>query len=173
MAYAAEEPEAPAHYDFAYAVNEPATGDQKDQHETRDGDQVSGYYRTLDSDGYLRTVNYKSDAVNGFTAEVVREPVSGSAALAPVPTAKVVAKVPVVKPVAPPVVSPLRVTPFVAPSAPIPYASPYYYGSGPSAYPYYGYQPYPYAYSSYPYTYNRQYPFFGQYPASASAAFLK
>lgn len=65
----------PAQYDFNYAVNDPLTGDLKDQRETRAGDDVAGFYRTLDADGLVRTVRYQADAVNGFRAEVVREPV--------------------------------------------------------------------------------------------------
>ena len=156
VAYAAEEePSAPAQYDFAYAVNDPTTGDQKDQQETRNGDDVSGYYRTLDADGSLRTVKYKSDAVNGFTAEVVREPVAGAVA-APVraaPAAVVVPKVAVKPAAVVPVVAP---APVVVPAPAVPYApaapaAPYYFGSA-SVYPYsYGYQPYPYSYGYQPY----------------------
>ena len=131
------EPSAPAQYDFSYAVNDPTTGDQKDQQETRNGDDVTGYYRTVDSDGFLRTVRYKADAVNGFTAEVVREPVSGAAAVPVVAKAATVIKPAVVPVVAPtPYVSPV---PYVAPVAP------YYAG-----YPY-NYQPYSYGYQQYPY----------------------
>jgi len=134
LANAAEEP--PAQYEFAYAVNEPATGDQKDQHETRNGDQVDGYYRTLDADGYVRTVKYKSDAVNGFTAEVIRQPASGGATTVPVPARAV----------------PVKVAPAVPLPSYVPSAS-YYYE--PSVYSY-GYQP-SYSYGSYqPYFYGYQ-----------------
>ncbi|XP_050427257.1 cuticle protein 19.8-like [Adelges cooleyi] len=60
---------------FAYGVNDPATGDLKDQQEVRVGDSVSGRYRTLDADNFLRTVNYKADDLNGFTADVLRQPI--------------------------------------------------------------------------------------------------
>ncbi|XP_025416201.1 larval cuticle protein A2B-like [Sipha flava] len=163
--YAAEEPSAPAQYDFTYAVNDPSTGDQKDQQETRNGDDVTGYYRTLDSDGYVRTVKYRADAVNGFTAEVIREP-TGATVPVPVaaPAVPVVAKA-VVKPV---IAAP---APYVAPVPYVPAApavAPYYYGS--SAYPYnyqpysYGYQPYPYSAAYSPYSYS-QYPFNSAYTA--------
>lgn len=36
------EPEAPANYDFGYAVSDPHTGDSKSQQETRHGDAVQG-----------------------------------------------------------------------------------------------------------------------------------
>lgn len=155
-----DEPSAPAQYDFSYAVNDPTTGDQKDQQESRNGDDVTGYYRTLDSDGFLRTVRYKSDAVNGFTAEVVREPVSGAVAAVPI----VAKAATVIKPVVAPAVAP--VVPYVAPVPYVASPAPYYFGS--SGYPYnyqpysYGYQPYPYGAAYSPYSYG-QYAYNGQY----------
>ncbi|XP_050525403.1 pupal cuticle protein Edg-84A-like [Daktulosphaira vitifoliae] len=64
---------------FAYGVSDGKTGDLKDQQETRDGDTVSGYYRVNDPDGFVRTVYYKADPVNGFSADVKREKSSKSA----------------------------------------------------------------------------------------------
>lgn len=144
----------PSQYEFGYAVNDPITGDQKDQRETKNGDNVSGYYRTLDSDGLLRTVKYKADDVNGFTAEVVREPVPGAAIKAAVPQ---------------------QVTRAHAAPAPAALVSAPYY-LGPSWYGYnnrpsysYGYQPYSAynGYQAYPYSYGYQ-PYYGyrQYPFS-------
>ncbi|XP_050525390.1 larval/pupal rigid cuticle protein 66-like [Daktulosphaira vitifoliae] len=69
---------------FAYGVNDPMTGDHKEHHEVKVGDAVSGFYRTLDADGLMRTVDYKADAFNGFTADVKREPASVAAPVAPV-----------------------------------------------------------------------------------------
>lgn len=163
LASADEVPSPPAHYDFSYAVNDPETGDQKDQQETRNGDDVTGYYRTLDADGYLRTVKYKSDAVNGFTAEVVREQVSG--AVVPTPAAKVAKVTSIVKTVSP------VITPIARPTV-VPYAAPvpsYYQPAIPYQYQYqpsssYGYQPYPYAYAPYAYGGLYPYPYSGQYP---------
>lgn len=172
LVHAAEEPSPPARYAFNYAVNEPITGDQKDQQETRDGDNVDGFYRTVDADGFLRTVKYKADAVNGFTAEVTREPINGAT--------PAVAKA-VVKPAPVPLITPAPVV-VKAPVAPAPAPVPYYFGS--SGYPYnyqpsyqqysygyqpysYGYQPYSYGYQSYPYAYSyNQYPY-GQYSPTA------
>lgn len=146
-------PSAPAQYQFGYAVNDPTTGDQKDQQETRNGDDVTGYYRTVDADGYLRTVRYRSDAVNGFTAQVVREPVPGVAA----PAQKAV--VPAPSAPAPAVVR----VPYAAASAPEPVVVPY--ASSPE--PYY-YSPYAYGYRPYsPHPYGSQYPYFGYYPYSS------
>ncbi|XP_050525414.1 cuticle protein 19-like [Daktulosphaira vitifoliae] len=57
---------------FKYGVNDPNTGDMKDQHEIRspDGNSVSGYYRLLEPDGLMRTVTYTADPINGFRADV-------------------------------------------------------------------------------------------------------
>lgn len=66
---------------FGYAVNDPLTGDNKDQQEVRSGGTVMGYYRLVDADGLTRTVNYQADPVNGFTAQVDRSP--GAAAIVP------------------------------------------------------------------------------------------
>jgi len=51
-------------------VNDPHTGDQKNQWEIRDGDVVKGEYSLVEPDGTLRTVSYTADAVNGFNAVV-------------------------------------------------------------------------------------------------------
>ncbi|CAG7725849.1 unnamed protein product, partial [Allacma fusca] len=50
------QPEAPAQYSFSYNVNDPTTGDQKSQQESRDGDNVSGSYSLVEPDGSVRTV---------------------------------------------------------------------------------------------------------------------
>lgn len=61
-------------YNYAYGVNDPNTGDVKEQQESRGHDQVvSGYYKTLDADGLMRTVNYRADPINGFQAQVDRD----------------------------------------------------------------------------------------------------
>ncbi|KAL5242704.1 hypothetical protein ACI65C_010114 [Semiaphis heraclei] len=64
-----------AGYNVGYGVNDPSTGDIKDQQETKNGDQITGYYRLLDSDGLVRTVNYQSHPLTGFTAQVHRDPI--------------------------------------------------------------------------------------------------
>jgi len=66
---------ASAGYNVGYGVNDPSTGDIKDQQETKNGDQLTGYYRLLDSDGMVRTVNYQSHPLTGFTAQVNRDPI--------------------------------------------------------------------------------------------------
>ncbi|XP_055550560.1 cuticle protein 7-like [Wyeomyia smithii] len=61
-------------YDFSYGVHDEHTGDIKEQHESRQGDQVHGQYSLIDSDGHKRTVQYTADDHNGFNAVVHREP---------------------------------------------------------------------------------------------------
>ncbi|KAI8119235.1 hypothetical protein FF38_10233 [Lucilia cuprina] len=82
------EVEAPAHYDFSYSVHDDHTGDVKSQTESRKGDVVHGQYTLIDADGYLRTVDYTSDAHNGFNAVVRRDPL-GHKVKAIAPVAKV------------------------------------------------------------------------------------
>ncbi|XP_018791339.1 PREDICTED: larval cuticle protein A2B-like isoform X4 [Bactrocera latifrons] len=71
-------------YKFSYGVDDKLTGDSKSQVEERDGDVVHGEYSLIDADGYKRTVQYTSDAVNGFNAVVNREPLVKAVAVAPV-----------------------------------------------------------------------------------------
>lgn len=60
----------PAKYKFNYAVNDPYTGDEKQQYEERDGDEVKGTYSLKEADGTTRVVEYKADKINGFNAVV-------------------------------------------------------------------------------------------------------
>lgn len=53
-------------YSFSYDVQDALTGDNKSQHETRNGDNVEGHYSLIDADGVKRTVHYTADPVNGF-----------------------------------------------------------------------------------------------------------
>ena len=69
-------PEAPANYDFNYAVNEPLTGDVKSQQEKAVNGVIHGSYQMNDADGFLRTVEYTADDINGFQANVRREPLN-------------------------------------------------------------------------------------------------
>ncbi|CAB3371710.1 Hypothetical predicted protein [Cloeon dipterum] len=59
-------------YSFNYGVNDPHTGDQKSQSETRDGDVVKGHYSLVEPDGSVRTVHYTADSLNGFNAHVTK-----------------------------------------------------------------------------------------------------
>ncbi|KAJ0179795.1 hypothetical protein K1T71_004386 [Dendrolimus kikuchii] len=57
-------------YAFEYAVNDPRTGDIKQQKEERNGDVVKGQYSLVEPDGSVRTVNYVADWETGFHADV-------------------------------------------------------------------------------------------------------
>ncbi|EFA07315.1 cuticle protein 8 [Tribolium castaneum] len=57
-------------YQFNYAVHDPHTGDEKQHHEERDGDQVKGTYTLKEADGTTRVVEYKADKHSGFNAVV-------------------------------------------------------------------------------------------------------
>lgn len=83
----AEEYDPNPQYSFAYDVQDSLTGDSKSQHETRNGDVVSGSYSLVDSDGTKRTVDYTADPHNGFNAVVHKEPLGAHAS--PVIAAKV------------------------------------------------------------------------------------
>lgn len=83
-------------YSFNYAVNDPSTGDNKAQWETRDGDVVRGAYSLVEPDGNIRIVEYIADS-RGFNAVVKRtqpnvHPVS-------VPVAAPILAAPVIEPV--------------------------------------------------------------------------
>jgi Insect cuticle protein len=110
-------------YSFNYGVNDPHTGDQKSQSETRDGDVVKGQYSLVEPDGTIRTVDYTADSINGFNAVVTK---SGHA-VHPAPIYK-----------APIVAAPIYKTPVVAHHAPLlaaPVAHGYPYAGYPAAYP--------------------------------------
>ncbi|XP_047986436.1 uncharacterized protein LOC125226493 [Leguminivora glycinivorella] len=57
-------------YEYSYSVADGHSGDNKSQHETRDGDVVKGSYSLKEADGSIRTVEYTADAHNGFNAVV-------------------------------------------------------------------------------------------------------
>ncbi|CAB3257171.1 unnamed protein product [Arctia plantaginis] len=59
-------------YGFNYAVNDPSTGDNKAQWETRHGDVVRGAYSLVEPDGSVRLVEYYADPHTGFNAIVKR-----------------------------------------------------------------------------------------------------
>ncbi|KAK9874119.1 hypothetical protein WA026_002472 [Henosepilachna vigintioctopunctata] len=70
--------QSPAQYKFGYAVNDPITGDNKHQEETRIGDAVRGSYSLVEPDGTRRIVDYFDDGVSGFHAVVRKEPLVAS-----------------------------------------------------------------------------------------------
>ncbi|KAJ8714666.1 hypothetical protein PYW07_002891 [Mythimna separata] len=94
------EPEAPAHYDFSYSVHDDHTGDLKQQQESREGDVVHGSYSLVQPDGVRRVVQYTSDKVNGFNANVQYEGTPVYPAPAKVAYAAPVAKLAYAAPVA-------------------------------------------------------------------------
>lgn len=57
-------------YKFEYGVNDPVTGDNKNQWEIRDGDFVQGEYSLDEPDGTKRVVSYHADDATGFHAIV-------------------------------------------------------------------------------------------------------
>ncbi|XP_070499672.1 cuticle protein 7-like [Chironomus tepperi] len=63
-------PEKPANYEFKYDVNEPSTGDIKQQFEKAVDGAVKGQYWLVEPDGSKRVVDYTADAKNGFQATV-------------------------------------------------------------------------------------------------------
>ncbi|KAM3965549.1 uncharacterized protein ACR2FA_000396 [Aphomia sociella] len=107
------EPEAPAHYEFEYSVHDDHTGDVKQQKESRAGDAVQGFYSLIQPDGVQRIVEYTSDKVNGFNANVRYEGHPTPAPVAKIAYAAPVTKVAYAAPVAK-----------IAYSAPVAYAAP-------------------------------------------------
>lgn len=59
-------------YAFSYGVKDLHTGDVKSQWESRDVNEgvVKGHYSVLEPDGSIRSVHYRADGKNGFTAIV-------------------------------------------------------------------------------------------------------
>lgn len=109
--------EAPATYDFSYAVSDPYIGDQKSQVEFRHGNNVHGPSSLIDVNGFKSTFGYTTDEHNGFNGVVRREPLaysttaSSTKVIAPLATvAKIVGATPVQYPapfakIAPPVIA--------------------------------------------------------------------
>ena len=65
--------DAPAQYRFDWKVEDPESGNNFGQDESRDGDQTSGSYYVALPDGRLQKVTYTVDAYNGYQAEVTYE----------------------------------------------------------------------------------------------------
>lgn len=86
-----EEEDSHPQYSFSYGVKDSHSGDDKSQHETRDGDVVKGQYSLVEPDGSRRIVDYTADPINGFQAVVSKQEL-----VAPV-VKTVVAAAPVVK----------------------------------------------------------------------------
>jgi len=67
-------PEEPANYEFKYDVNEPTTGDIKQQFEKAVDGVIKGQYWLIEADGSKRIVDYTADDKNGFQATVKNIP---------------------------------------------------------------------------------------------------
>ncbi|KAK6620558.1 hypothetical protein RUM43_010850 [Polyplax serrata] len=67
-----EEPPQP--YQFSFDVNDDENTNYQNRKEQREGNKISGSYSVVDSDGFIRTVTYTADPVEGFKAHVSREP---------------------------------------------------------------------------------------------------
>lgn len=76
-------------YSYSYDIHDSLTGDNKQQHESRDGDNVKGQYSLIEADGTRRIVDYTADPVHGFNAVVTKE----GAAHAPAVVAKAIVPV--------------------------------------------------------------------------------
>ncbi|KAF6200881.1 hypothetical protein GE061_005328 [Apolygus lucorum] len=137
----AEEYDPHPQYSFTYNVNDPSTGDSKQQTETRDGDNVQGSYSLVEPDGSTRTVEYTADSINGFNAVVHKGPASHPAS-APIAVASqpiAVAPQPIAYAPAPVAVAPQPIAYAPAPVAvapqPIAYApAPISYAPAPVSY---------------------------------------
>ncbi|KAL7044559.1 hypothetical protein ACKWTF_001965 [Chironomus riparius] len=62
--------EKPANFEFSYEVNEPKTGDIKQQFEKAVDGVIKGQYWLIEPDGSKRIVDYTADDKNGFQATV-------------------------------------------------------------------------------------------------------
>lgn len=63
-----------AAYQFGFDVKDDEFTNYQNRKESRDNGVIKGSYSVVDSDGFIRTVNYVADPKEGFKAEVVREP---------------------------------------------------------------------------------------------------
>nr|CAD7259846.1 unnamed protein product [Timema shepardi] len=61
-------------YQFSFDVKDDQFTNYQNRKEQRKGDKISGSYSVVDSDGFIRTVKYTADPLEGFKAEVTREP---------------------------------------------------------------------------------------------------
>ncbi|CAB0001480.1 unnamed protein product [Nesidiocoris tenuis] len=105
-------------YSFSYGVSDSLTGDNKEQHESRDGDVVQGSYSLVEADGSRRTVEYTADSINGFNAVVHKEPAAAHAPVAVAHAPVTVAHAPVA------IAAPARAISYAAPARTISYAAP-------------------------------------------------
>ncbi|GFG29948.1 hypothetical protein Cfor_05464 [Coptotermes formosanus] len=62
------------HYQFSFDVKDDEFTNYQNRKEQREGGKISGSYSVVDSDGFIRTVKYTADPIEGFKAQVTREP---------------------------------------------------------------------------------------------------
>ena len=60
----------PASYNFGYAVEDPESGNNFGQQETRDGDSTSGSYFVQMPDGRMQIVNYSVEGDSGYVVDI-------------------------------------------------------------------------------------------------------
>ncbi|CAG9133196.1 unnamed protein product [Plutella xylostella] len=126
------EPEAPAHYEYSYSVQDSHSGDVKQQQESRQGDAVHGSYSLLQPDGVQRIVEYSADEHSGFVANVRYEGhPQQPAKIALAPVAKVAYAAPVAK-IA--YAAPVAKIAYAAPVAKVAYSAPVHYAPAPQYY---------------------------------------
>ncbi|VEN57701.1 unnamed protein product, partial [Callosobruchus maculatus] len=64
----------PNPYQFGFDVQDDHYTNYQNRKEQSDGKKITGSYSVVDSDGFLRTVQYTADPKEGFKAEVTRQP---------------------------------------------------------------------------------------------------
>nr|CAI5860868.1 unnamed protein product [Callosobruchus analis] len=64
----------PNPYQFGFDVQDDHHTNYQNRKEQSDGKKITGSYSVVDSDGFLRTVQYTADPKEGFKAEVIRQP---------------------------------------------------------------------------------------------------
>ncbi|CAH1999907.1 unnamed protein product [Acanthoscelides obtectus] len=64
----------PNPYAFGFDVQDDHYTNYQNRKEQSDGKKITGSYSVVDSDGFLRTVQYTADPKEGFKAEVTRQP---------------------------------------------------------------------------------------------------
>ncbi|CAH1390190.1 unnamed protein product [Nezara viridula] len=66
--------ELPADYQFGFNVKDDLFTNYQKRKEQREGNKITGSYSVVDADGFIRTVTYTADPIEGFKADVKREP---------------------------------------------------------------------------------------------------
>ncbi|KAG8234876.1 hypothetical protein J437_LFUL014568 [Ladona fulva] len=53
-------------YNFSFDVKDDTFTNYQNRKEQREGDKITGSYSVVDSDGFIRTVTYTADPLQGF-----------------------------------------------------------------------------------------------------------